>query len=229
MGQPPDMPETVGAVCPHCKQVPDRTPKRKKKCPYCGKYIYVRRLPDGDHPKVLVSQEGAKQIDKEWETIQSRKKRLRRLTELGMSDADFQRHKKTLGGRFGQKPSDGDVIWSLFQQAANRAMKSGELQQLKMLYFEMALFLYHEGRDFFRTLQESAKMELMRYKHMDFVKDVQIHTSGGCDACQKLEGQMFGIEEALRTMPVRCRECTFDFAGTGQPGWCRCWYAPVIE
>lgn len=65
MKQPPDMPEAVVAVCPYCKQILDAQPQRKKKCAHCGEYIYVRRPSSGNGSKVLVTEEGANEIDRE--------------------------------------------------------------------------------------------------------------------------------------------------------------------
>jgi hypothetical protein len=231
MKVPPDTPEPVGAVCPYCNQILEKRPKRKKKCPHCGEYIYVRTPPSGDGSKVLVTEEGAKGIEKAWERLHYRKKWLQTLAQYGISDNDFESHREMLRERFGQEPGDGDVVWSLFHKALDGSMKSGDLQELKVLYFEMALFLYQEGREFFHLLEQSRKMQLTEYKKGGWVEKVSIITAGdaSCEACQKLDGKVFTVDEALDQMPIPCKECTFDFRGTGQSGWCRCLYGAVVD
>ena len=231
MKEPPDLPESVGAVCPYCKQILEMRPKRKKKCPHCGSYIYVRSLPTGDHQKVLVTEDRAKEIEKEWKRVHFRKKWMQSLQGYGLSDKDYERHKKTLRERFGQEPGDGDVIWSMFNQVVHESIAGGDSKQLRLPYFEMALFLYQEGRGFVHLLGQSHRMELTAYKRDGFPKKVRIHTQGdkSCDACRRLHGKVFTVDDALEHMPLPCKHCTFDFQGTGQPGWCRCLYLAVVD
>ena len=89
----------------------------------------------------------------------------------------------------------------------------------------------HAGRGFFHILQQSRRMELTRYKQDGFVDNVQVLTAGdaSCEACRRLEGRIFTLDEALEQMPIPSEDCTFDFQGTGQPGWCRCLYSAVFD
>ncbi len=52
-------------VCPHCELSLEKMPARKKRCPRCGKYIYVRTRP-ADRVKVLVTEEQAAVIEQQW-------------------------------------------------------------------------------------------------------------------------------------------------------------------
>jgi len=51
--------------CPHCLKKLNTIPVRKKKCPFCGEYIFVKTRPL-DEKKVLVTEEQKKEIDKQW-------------------------------------------------------------------------------------------------------------------------------------------------------------------
>ena len=58
----------VDAVCPHCSSTLEKKPIRKKKCPDCGKYIYVSTRPiDGE--KVLVTEAQSAEIDRQWKIV----------------------------------------------------------------------------------------------------------------------------------------------------------------
>jgi predicted RNA-binding Zn-ribbon protein involved in translation (DUF1610 family) len=225
----PDMPEAVGAVCPYCKQILDKRPQRKKKCPHCGEYIYVRTPPSGNGSRTLVTEEGAKEIDKEWNRLHYRKKWLQTLAQYGISDNDFESHREMLRDRFGQEPGDGDVVWSLFHKALDGSMKGGDLQEVKMLYFEMALFLYQEGRGFSHLLEQSRKMELVGYKEWGRPMQVEILAGGdSCESCKAQNGRILTVDEALKTMPLPNKGCTYELK-PGRPGWCRCVYLPVLD
>ena len=55
----------IDAVCPSCNGRLDEFPKRKKKCPNCGEYIYVRTRPR-DKNKVLVTYDESEEIKKQY-------------------------------------------------------------------------------------------------------------------------------------------------------------------
>src|ERR1700733_3999817 len=55
----------IDAVCPNCNQRLDKKPGRKKKCPHCGRFIYVRTRPS-DEKKVLVTEAQAERIEEQW-------------------------------------------------------------------------------------------------------------------------------------------------------------------
>ena len=64
-GKPKPKYELIGnsePICPYCAVPLDKMPGRKRKCPSCGNYIYVRTRP-ADRKKVAVTQEGAAKID----------------------------------------------------------------------------------------------------------------------------------------------------------------------
>lgn len=52
-------------VCPYCGVLLDNMPGRKKKCPACGEFIYVRTRPS-DRVRVLVTEAQAEEIKAQW-------------------------------------------------------------------------------------------------------------------------------------------------------------------
>jgi hypothetical protein len=215
MKQPPDLPEPTAAVCPYCKQILDKRPERKKKCPHCHNYIYVRSKPSGDHHKVLVTENGAKRMDLDWQKVWWTNKWLRRLEQDGLSDRHFDRVRERLRERFGQEPSDADVVWALLNEAGD--------------IFSMALFLYEEGRDFLQLLQRLRKMELMSYEGWGRPAQVEILAGGdSCESCKAQNGRILTVDQALKTMPLPNNTCSYELE-PGKPGWCRCIYLPVFD
>jgi hypothetical protein len=58
--------------CPHCFKKLNKIPGRKKKCDFCGNFIYVRTRPI-DKKRVLVSKLQAQEIENQWEIYQHHK------------------------------------------------------------------------------------------------------------------------------------------------------------
>ena len=204
----------AGIICPYCKKPLEQIPQRKKQCPFCKNYIHVR-TPPSTHKKILVTKDDARKID--W---------LKKFSEYGIREKDFEITKNQLIKKFEREPSNQDVLWSLFNQLI---AKTSNLHTLKMIYYEMALFLNEEGKECFAVSQLSRKMELMKYKK-EGIKKVQILTagSGSCEHCQQLEDKILTINEALEKMPIPVKECTHELAD-GRLGFCRCCYVAKFD
>ena len=203
------------SVCPYCRKVLDRKPQRKSKCPFCNNYIYVRSK-QKIFPSVLLNKEDAIAVD--W---------LRHLNNFGIKDIDFINERRGLSKKFGNEAKSTDVIWGLFNKLI---LKTKDLHSLKCIYYDMALFLNKEGKDCFSVLQQSAKMNLMKFKQAGVVEKVRILTVGedSCEACRLLENKVFTIEEALEKMPIPCKECTHKLYDE-KKGFCRCSYLAEFE
>jgi len=206
--------------CPYCSKALDEMPKRKKKCPSCGRYIFVRSGQDL-FPSILLTEQDARVVD-HFHTLKG-------ISTFEVREADFFRERDELAERFGRQPASGDVLWSLYGRLAYDFGAAGKLPP-PLLYFLMAHFLYDEGREFRHLLQQSHEMELTEYRESPFVEKVRILTGGdaSCEACQQLEGKVLTLDKASELMPIPCRECTFELH-PGKPGWCRCICLPVLD
>ena len=78
------------------------------------------------------------------------------------------------------------------------------------------------NKNFTLSNEEDSKERLLRYQDAG-CSGVRISTSGDsrvCPACAKQKGKFYTIENALKEMPVPCKECSSDY--------CRCIYIPEI-
>ena len=202
-------------VCPHCKNILEQKPQRKKKCLFCGGDIYIRSK-QKIFSSSFLNKEDVAAVD--W---------LKKLEDFGIKNNDFIKKREELSERFKKEVKSTDIIWGLFNELI---LKTKEPHLLKTIYYEMALFLNEEGKDCFTILQQSVKIELMRFKQEGFIKKVQILTAGkdSCKACQYLENKIFIIEEALEKMPIPCKKCTHKIHNS-KMGFCRCCYLAKIE
>ncbi|MHC3130322.1 MAG: hypothetical protein IBV52_09640 [Candidatus Bathyarchaeota archaeon] len=204
----PSRKSIIDTKCPYCNASLYPVPTRKKKCPSCGEFIYVRTRPS-DRQRILVTDEEAKSLDA--------------LERLGVSQKEYQNTEKELSKKFKTAPSQGDIVWAILNERLLSAMKKNDWQQMKMLYWEQARLLYEQGKEFLRLQQEAARCELRNYQSSGVVKKVEILTAGdqSCEKCNALNSKVFTIKQALEIMPIPVEDC--------EKGWCRCLYLPVVD
>lgn len=151
---------TAAAACPHCGSVLDPPPASSRKCPECRGPIVVRTRKG---TKLLFTPTGAEAADRERAREVAANKARRHASNIGVDDDGWHRMEQQLTGRFGRPPSAGDVFWSLANEAIQDAMRSSDWHRLQMLYFEMALHLKDEGRDFRDLRRESLRCSVRHH------------------------------------------------------------------
>lgn len=129
----------VESVCPYCDAGLEKRPKRKKKCPYCGNFVYVRTRPS-DRKKVLVTEDDAQKIDEEWMKANG-------TYEAKQEQMRFERRKHGLSGKYRHEASDLDVQWSLLNENLMTHAQDMNWGLYRNTKFEMAEQLRKEGRE----------------------------------------------------------------------------------
>lgn len=124
----------------------------------------------------------------------------------------------------------GDTILRLMHKLLEAAPSWHER---KMIYFQMARFLWEEKRDCLEARREAVRMELADWKaraemglfELNRVR-LRVITAGAasCPVCRQLEGRFFSYEEAESAMPLPVLLCTNEKAEDQPRGWCRCEY-----
>ena len=116
-------------------------PERKKKCPSCGRYIYVKTRPS-DRLRVLVTEEGAKQIEAE--------RNLKSMTErYGISKKELEETSKRLSNKFGYPAKARDVMWAILSDRTIDSMKKGDWGKLGSLSLSKPYFCMRKVRSVF--------------------------------------------------------------------------------
>jgi hypothetical protein len=211
----------VTSICPYCQQDLKKVPQIKRKCPHCQKTCYVKYLPFYKQKSVVTAEE-ALLVDAYWARYQPIREWLDKLI---ITEEDFDRKFEELSEKTTETPSDMDVIWTLFNELI---AKTQDYSTLKSLHYSMAIFLHKGDQDYFQCLEISAKMELLSMKQMGIERVQIFNDESSCRACRKLNNKIFTIDEALERMPVPVRKCTLDVFGM-EKGFCRCFYAPVVD
>ncbi len=127
------------AICPYCEFKLDKMPGRKKKCPACGNFIYVRTRP-ADQQKVLVTEEQTAEIEEQWAIINGT------YDQYIESKESFEKEKAILSERFGHSASDNDVKWSLLNKELLTHATNGDWGLYRNSKLGMADILRKEGK-----------------------------------------------------------------------------------
>ncbi len=129
----------VDAVCPHCNNPLDKKPGRKKKCPHCGEFIFVRTRPS-DEKRVLVTEAQAEEIKEQWSIVNGTH------GEYLAQKKRFSDEKAKLAKRFGREPSKNDIKWSLLNKDLIDHANNGNWGLYRNAKCEMAEILRKESR-----------------------------------------------------------------------------------
>jgi ssDNA-binding Zn-finger/Zn-ribbon topoisomerase 1 len=209
----------VGEICPYCGIKLNPIPQRKKKCPSCSKFIYVKRRLN-EEVRRLVTEDDAKFIEQEW-VSRSNAQELERILKEHNVDQDEQ---EAIHTQLGLAASVNDIHWAILNRRNIEAMRSSNWSQSAGLYFEMALICHEEGKAFFHLLQEHSRCQLRSCQQLG-IENVEILTTGNqsCPRCRSLQGKVFNIGQALLEMPIPVRDCEY------WDGWCRCEYLPCVD
>ena len=191
------------AYCPHCKTKLEPHPKRKKKCPDCGKDVYVRTDLFDKQKTHYLKHEDALALDM--------------ARDLQFSEKAFASavNKAVKGQSF------GDIVWGLVEQKKQKAARKGDWRYISQLTWKQARHLYESGRPYFHLLQVAFKAELEGYLSDDVTNYVEIMSCKDdrtCNKCRSQHGKVFTVKEAIEKMPLPVK-CDND------EGWCRCCYA----
>lgn len=124
--------------CPYCEFTFSSPPKRKKKCPNCGEFIFIR---DGN----LVTKDQSMIID--W---------LAKLEYYGVSRNVFEKERKQLSDEFGFKASVNDTMWRILNLLVTK--HTNNPHNLKQIYQLMSSLASSEGKDPTPYLEQAASI-----------------------------------------------------------------------
>jgi hypothetical protein len=172
--------------CPYCATELDNPPKRKKKCPNCGKPICVRK-------GQLVTEEEAYIQDEIF-----------RLTGFGINRQLFDEHRKILTKKFGSIATPNDTLWHIFN---TYLIKNRDPHDQMNIYYEMARLVTIESKDPTPYIKQALTINLNVLKEQG-VKWVRIAGYGkqpdniSCPNCRSLHGKKLPIDIAIKEMPI---------------------------
>lgn len=204
----------MNTACPYCAAILNKEPKRTTKCPQCGKSIYPRPK-QPFYSKPLLTEDESLISD----TFES-------LTSTVGFDITIDTYKTTqaeLSTKFKSQASWSDVTWSIYNQLTLKFAKVGDLDHLSAVYSGMASFLWHSHKDFRKCMAESVRHRLLLFKQYGFkTARVYAYSFGDCKACEALTDKTFGVNEALKDIPLPPKDCTCVLDKNLEAGYCGC-------
>ncbi len=196
-------------TCPYCKTVLTSSPKRRTACVSCSRPIFVRK-------GRLRTEDEAPALDF--------------CARLGVSATLLDKTRDTLSKEFGHPASAADAAWRVMNTLVS---ETKDYHARGMIYFQMARFLWEEGKDHLQIAREVPRMELAAWKKSADAGLLDLRAirltvitahEASCPNCRELEGTELTYQEALNSSPIPVPECTNETSPTQPRGWCRCIY-----
>ena len=126
--------------CPYCGHTLEKKPVRKRKCVTCGNYIYVRTTPI-ERAKVIVTEEEAAQIEKQWQHYNQEEEGER--LEI---DPEYSQMKAELTAKHGTEPLTEDIRWALANRRLLQHARDGSWGLYRNAKLEIARILRMEEK-----------------------------------------------------------------------------------
>ncbi len=126
-------------TCPSCKKKLETIPSKKKKCPFCGQFIYVRTRPQ-DRKKILITEKEKDLIEEQWQQhfLESEDKEI-------LKDPEFEKAKKELTKQFGKEASTSDARWRVYNQRIIELASKRQWGLYRNNKLDMTKLLIREG------------------------------------------------------------------------------------
>ena len=119
--------QEIEPICPTCNGLLNDVPKRKTKCPHCGKFIFLKYSPSNPI-KRLVTEIENEAIEKEWEIRQFKQSLIQKLSSFGITESDLDKLNTDYINKI-------DIFKNIIPLYID---KLGEFSKIGKLYFEIA-------------------------------------------------------------------------------------------
>ena len=210
--------------CPYCGYEL-QTPKRKKKCPNCGNYMYVRTSHSLPLDRVVFTEQEVELVDF-WNQVCSMSfledpnEIIKRVFNMNLAES-IEKALKIL---------EKSEVW-LLSVNGEKLGKVPAHEIVSLLEQQLNMLLYYQTHDPKRKIyahlakQENIKSRVMRMKKAG-IKKVRIMTIGDrltCRYCTELDNKIYDIDTFLKEMPIPHSQCENERFG------CRCEVVAYIE
>ena len=129
----------VCAVCPYCNKTLEKKPGRKKKCPSCSNFIYVRTRPK-DGKRVLITKDQIEVLEEQWSIVKGMHAQFLENKRI------IENERKYLAKKFGHIPSENDIRWSLLNKDLIKHARNANWGFYRNAKFCMAEILCKESK-----------------------------------------------------------------------------------
>lgn len=121
----------VNPICPYCNRALEKKPARKKKCPYCSNYIYVRARPL-DKQKVLITESQIELIEEQKAIADGKYEDFLKKKQI------LESERIALALKIGREPTETEIKWSRLNKQLIEHMDNGNWGLYRDTRFYMA-------------------------------------------------------------------------------------------
>ena len=207
-------------VCPYCGHKYEKFPSSKSKCPACGEQVIMRSR---EKIKRLMTADQAAAYDQEKKE-RAHLNKMRNYISMARLDPDkLQIVREQMMDDSGKQVSAEDAVVRIIESSLREAKRKKDYEAATWICFARTHFLRDNDREFFPSLQEWRRMQLMEKKQQadrdKYGWDLMVSTGCKCSECKKVDGRVLSIEEALRDLPLPVKGCANDFPFMGNYFW----------
>ena len=196
------------AVCPYCGNELEKKPTRKKKCPHCSEYFYVRQ--------------GELYTEQQAKDLTFKRKWLNILERFGGTEKMFVQKRKELSKRFDFEASVNDTIWGMMMELPS---KQEDPIDTERLYIWMGQFVEEEDKDPAPYIKQAMTMMEKRIRlEVRGLSKLSVATCNDdlvCESCKEASERVLTRDEFLEKMPIA--------SGCLNPSGCRCWVNAEVD
>jgi hypothetical protein len=193
--------------------------------------VYVKSRPS-DPQKRLVTEDQAKEIEREWSQRFEGNKLARDLADLHVDVAERASVESDFNRQHGRAPTPIELLSEAATAKLARAKTHGDWDSVCTISYKFAVTLYEAGKPHWSVLRDAALAKLQSYRKLGVTK-VEISSTGdaSCPECRRLDGKVFRIDQAIESPAIPARSCsTWSEPDEGKKeGFCRCLYVPVLD
>ena len=120
--------------------------------------------------------------------------------------------------------------WRDLSKQVENALRTDDWEAASQAYFGQAAILFAEGKKHHHGSEEAYRCQLRGFQKLG-IKNVEVLTGEDervCPHCNSLNGKVFSVVKALKTMPLPGKTCTDGSDKNPHGGRCRCIYLSVI-
>lgn len=210
-------------TCPHCDTPFDPLPKAKKRCPACGRTVWVRSGPDGR--RYILREEELTAHEDGWASYHERRAWIAQA-EPFIDERGFEAIERDLATKDpGYTPRD--VYWVAANRAIVTIIASGDWQTINEAYFRMARAAHEEADEpevmtdrSVLLMREANRAQLRARVRSEFGNRVEIFAES-CQRCQRDDRMQLDPRRELDAPRIPHADC--------ENGWCTCEYVVSVQ
>lgn len=181
------------AECPNCAGALEKVPGAKTKCPHCGEFMLVRTRPD--NVRLVLTEKQANEVEQ-----------MKNFLNTTGIQCDIT--VEEIMNRYKQCLDMNNTLWSLSNEYLLMNQKSGNFDNIISLYKALERIRVLQEKSANYLVKRRMDFEMLRYKDAGLPLVIAVSSHDSCDACMKLDGKEYEIDEAIKNQPIPPESCT---------------------